>query len=151
MRWSIIAVVVLACSLSVKVALAAGKVDAAAPGADSGRVLPRVTVQEPAVDGEMDPALVSARLQLSIVKIVPCYQAVVNQVPVPEGHIEAVWKISPKGKVMRLEKTKDEVGNQKLAYCLLRVLAGIHFPMPLKGSVDVVARFAFDAAPETAK
>jgi hypothetical protein len=102
----------------------------------------------PAVDGELDPALVSKEVRDRIGGIKACYVRALKQRPTLSGEIDMGWTITAAGIIVGGATIKrDTVGDAELSACIIGVLARWRFRAPAAGSATVVFPLVLKAGP----
>jgi hypothetical protein len=121
-------------------------------GGSTGNVGPerRVTAvvkdQAPAVDGDLDPGVISSEVRKRMGAIKGCYERSLKRNPSLSGKITLRWTITPAGTVTGLEVESDTMGDSEVSNCIKRLVAMWRFPAPKGGSVDVAFPFVFQAS-----
>jgi TonB family protein len=115
----------------------------AASGPPERRATGIVTSQAPAVDGEMDPALISKEVRYRLGAIKACYQRALRRKPDLAGMVKVRWTITPAGTVSGVEVEEDGMGDAEVASCIKGLVRRWRFVAPSSGSVDVVYPFMF--------
>jgi outer membrane biosynthesis protein TonB len=112
-------------------------------GTTEKRVSGVVRSEAPAVDGELDPALVSKEVKTRIGAIKACYERALKRSPSLSGKIKVRWTITPAGTVTGVEIEEDNMGDSEVASCIKGLVARWRFAAPSGGAVDVVYPFVF--------
>ena len=126
----------------------AGSIERGSTGAGltEKRVTGVVKSQAPAVDGELDPSLVSKEVRARLGAIKACYERALKRSPSLSGKIKVRWTITPAGTVSGVEIEEDSMGDSDVSSCIRGLVARWRFPAPSGGSVDVVYPFLFQAS-----
>lgn len=126
----------------------AGKIAGGSTGAGSTekRVTGVVKSQAPAVDGELDPSLVSKEVRARIGAIKACYERSLKRNPNLSGKIKVRWTITAAGTVSSVEIDEDSMGDSEVVSCIKGLVSRWRFPAPSGGSVDVVYPFVFQSS-----
>lgn len=98
----------------------------------------------PAVDGEIDPPLISKAVSSSMGKLKACYEAALDKNLPQKSRVQIHWLVTTKGKAANVEIEEDNVGDAKLLRCLRREIAQTKFPAEKRGITEVVYRFIFE-------
>jgi hypothetical protein len=109
-----------------------------------------VKSEAPAVDGELDPSVVSREVRARIGAIRACYERALKRKPSLGGKLKMRWTITPAGKVSGVEVEEDVVGDAELAACIKGLIGRWRFLAPSGGSVEVVYPFLFQPTKEKA-
>jgi len=115
-------------------------------GATEKKVSGIVRSEAPAVDGELDPSLVSKEVRARIGAIKACYERALKRNPNLSGKIKIRWTITAAGTVSAVEIDEDSVGDGEVSSCIKGLVSRWRFPAPSGGSVDVVYPFVFQAS-----
>ena len=108
--------------------------------------LPRVSVQQPMVAGNLDVLVVQRILRRHVLKFQYCFekQLLVNP-QLAGGSIEAVFAIQPTG---RVASPRADGVDPAVARCFANALSSVAFPAPLDGNqVQVTAPIRIDYQP----
>jgi outer membrane biosynthesis protein TonB len=126
----------------------AGSIAGGDTGAGSAekRVSGIVKSEAPAVDGELDPALVSKEVRTRIGAIKACYERSLKRNPNLSGKIKVRWTITAAGTVSGVEIEEDSMGDTEVTSCIKGLVGRWRFPAPSGGSVDVVYPFVFQSS-----
>jgi outer membrane biosynthesis protein TonB len=126
----------------------AGSIAGGDTGAGSAekRVSGIVKSEAPAVDGELDPALVSKEVRTRIGAIKACYERSLKRNPNLSGKIKVRWTITAAGTVSGVEIEEDSMGDSEVTSCIKGLVGRWRFPAPSGGSVDVVYPFVFQSS-----
>jgi len=123
-------------------------------GVDTGerrterRVRGVVKSDAPAVDGEMDPSLVSKEVRTRIGAVKACYERALKKRPDLSGKVKVRWSITAAGMVSDVEIEEDSVGDSEVTSCMKGLVRRWRFPAPSGGSVVVVYPFIFESTKE---
>jgi hypothetical protein len=123
--------------------LAAGVARAAPDGGTDARRAP---------DGGawLDPNMVAAIVRSRAVpEVKACYERGLQSDRALAGRVVVRWTITAKGKVAGIAIEGDTAGSPPLTECVVRVVAGLSFPAPMGGAVDVSFPFVFQSEPDT--
>ncbi len=115
-------------------------------GSTEKRITGIVKSEAPAVDGELDPSLVSKEVRTRIGAIKACYERALKRNPNLSGKVKVRWTITAAGTVSAVEIEEDSMGDNEVASCIKGLVSRWRFPAPSGGSVDVVYPFLFQAA-----
>ena len=121
-------------------------------GGDTGagltekRISGIVRSEAPAVDGELDPSLVSKEVRARIGAIKACYDRALKRNPNLSGKVKVRWTITAAGTVSAVEIEEDSMGDAEVSSCIKGLVSRWRFPAPSGGSVDVVYPFLFQAS-----
>lgn len=115
-------------------------------GLTEKRVTGVVRSEAPAVDGELDPSLVSKEVKARIGAIKACYERALKRNPNLSGKVKVRWTITAAGTVATVEIEEDSMGDSEVSSCIKGLVSRWRFPAPSGGSVDVVYPFVFQAS-----
>ena len=115
-------------------------------GATEKRVSGVVKSEAPAVDGELDPALVSKEVRARIGAVKACYERALKRNPNLSGKIKVRWTITAAGTVSGVDIADDSMGDSEVSSCIKQLVARWRFPAPSGGSVEVEFPFVFTAS-----
>jgi TonB family protein len=115
-------------------------------GQTEKRVSGIVRSEAPAVDGELDPSLVSKEVRARIGAIKACYDRALKRNPNLSGKVKIRWTITAAGTVSSVEIEEDSMGDTEVSSCIRGLVSRWRFPAPSGGSVDVVYPFVFQAS-----
>jgi TonB family protein len=115
-------------------------------GATEKRVTGVVRSEAPAVDGELDPALVSKEVRARIGAVKACYERALKRNPNLSGKVKVRWTITAAGTVSGVDISDDTMGDSEVASCIKQLVARWRFPAPAGGSVEVEFPFVFTAS-----
>jgi TonB family protein len=115
-------------------------------GSTEKRVSGIVKSEAPAVDGELDPSLVSKEVRARIGAVKACYERALKRNPNLSGKIKVRWTITAAGTVSIVEIEEDSMGDSEVSSCIKSLVARWRFPAPSGGSVEVVYPFLFQAS-----
>jgi outer membrane biosynthesis protein TonB len=121
-------------------------------GGDTGKAATEKKVtgvvksEAPAVDGELDPSLVSKEVRTRIGAIKACYERSLKRNPNLSGKIKVRWTITAAGTVSAVEIEEDSMGDPEVVSCIRGLVSRWRFPAPSGGSVDVVYPFVFQSS-----
>jgi TonB family protein len=115
-------------------------------GATEKRVSGVVRSEAPAVDGALDPALVSKEVRARIGAVKACYERALKRNPNLSGKIKVRWTITAAGTVSGVEISDDSMGDSEVSSCIKQLVARWRFPAPSGGSVEVEFPFVFTAS-----
>jgi len=105
-----------------------------------------VRSEAPAVDGELDPALVSKEVRARIGAVKACYERALKRNPNLSGKIKVRWTITAAGTVSGVDIADDSMGDSEVSSCIKQLVARWRFPAPAGGSVEVEFPFVFTAS-----
>jgi hypothetical protein len=103
-------------------------------------------VEAPAVDGEIDPAIISRKVNDQLGQVTACHERALRQGPITNGKIVVHWQIAAAGSVSGVDIEQDTLGSTATARCLKALVARWRFPRPIGDSVDVSYPFVFKVA-----
>ncbi len=115
-------------------------------GPGEKRVSGVVKSEAPAVDGELDPSIVSKEVRSRLGAIKACYERALKRNPNLSGKIVIHWTITAAGTVSGVDVENDTMGDSEVASCIKSLVARWRFPAPSGGSVEVSFPFVFQAA-----
>lgn len=115
-------------------------------GSTEKRITGIVKSEAPAVDGALDPSLVSKEVRTRIGAIKACYERALKRNPNLSGKVKVRWTITAAGTVSAVEIEEDSMGDSEVASCIKGLVSRWRFPAPSGGSVDVVYPFVFQAS-----
>jgi TonB family protein len=115
-------------------------------GLTEKRVSGIVKSEAPAVDGELDPSLVSKEVRARLGAIKACYDRALKRNPSLSGKVKIRWTITAAGTVSAVEIEEDSMGDAEVSSCIRGLVSRWRFPAPSGGSVDVVYPFVFQAS-----
>jgi TonB family protein len=115
-------------------------------GSTEKRITGIVKSEAPAVDGALDPSLVSKEVRTRIGAIKACYERALKRNPNLSGKVKVRWTITAAGTVSAVEIEEDSMGDSEVSSCIKGLVARWRFPAPSGGSVDVVYPFVFQAS-----
>ena len=115
-------------------------------GATEKRVSGVVKSEAPAVDGELDPALVSKEVRARIGAVKACYERALKRNPNLSGKVKVRWTITAAGTVSGVDIADDTMGDSEVSSCIKQLVARWRFPEPSNGSVEVEFPFVFTAS-----
>jgi hypothetical protein len=110
------------------------------------RVTGIVKTEAPAVDGELDPGLISKEVRARSGAIKACYERALKRNPTLSGKIVMHWTITAAGTVSGVDVEQDSLGDPEVGSCIKSLVARWRFPAPAGGSVDVSFPFVFQAS-----
>ncbi|HEY4188106.1 MAG TPA: AgmX/PglI C-terminal domain-containing protein [Polyangia bacterium] len=105
-----------------------------------------VKSEAPAVDGELDPSVVSKEVRSRLGAIKACYERALKRNPTLSGKIVVHWTITAAGTVSGIDVENDTLGDSEVANCIKSLVARWRFPAPAGGSVEVSFPFVFQAS-----
>ena len=105
-----------------------------------------VKTEAPAVDGELDPGLISKEVRARAGAIKACYERALKRNPTLSGKIVMHWTITAAGTVSGVDVEQDSLGDSEVGSCIKSLIARWRFPAPAGGNVDVSFPFVFQAA-----
>ena len=115
-------------------------------GATEKKVSGVVRSEAPAVDGELDPALVSKEVRARIGAVKACYERALKRNPNLSGKVKVRWTITAAGTVSGVDIADDSMGDSEVSSCIKQLVARWRFPAPAGGSVEVEFPFVFTAS-----
>jgi TonB family protein len=115
-------------------------------GSTEKRITGIVKSEAPAVDGALDPSLVSKEVRTRIGAIKACYERALKRNPNLSGKVKVRWTITAAGTVSAVEIEEDSMGDSEVSSCIKGLVSRWRFPAPSGGSVDVVYPFVFQAS-----
>jgi outer membrane biosynthesis protein TonB len=105
-----------------------------------------VRSEAPAVDGQLDPNIVTVEVRRRIGAIKACYDRALKRNPNLSGKISIRWTITPAGTVTGVEVDQDNMGDSEVTACMKTLISHWRFPAPAGGSVEVSFPFLFQAS-----
>ena len=105
-----------------------------------------VKSEAPAVDGELDPAMVAKEVRTRLGAIKACYERALKRNPNLSGKVVIHWTITQAGTVSGVDVESDTLGDAEVASCIKSLVARWRFPAPSGGSVEVSFPFVFQAS-----
>jgi TonB family protein len=105
-----------------------------------------VKSEAPAVDGELDPGIVSKEVRSRLGAIKACYERALKRNPTLSGKVVVHWTITAAGTVSGIDVENDSLGDSEVANCIKSLVARWRFPAPAGGSVEVSFPFVFQAS-----
>jgi outer membrane biosynthesis protein TonB len=105
-----------------------------------------VKSEAPAVDGELDPAMVAKEVRTRLGAIKACYERALKRNPNLSGKVVIHWTITQAGTVSGVDVEQDTLGDAEVASCIKSLIARWRFPAPSGGSVEVSFPFVFQAS-----
>jgi hypothetical protein len=105
-----------------------------------------VRSEAPAVDGELDPAMVAKEVRTRLGAIKACYERALKRNPTLSGKVVIHWTITQAGTVSGVDVESDTLGDAEVASCIKALVARWRFPAPAGGSVDVSFPFVFQSS-----
>ena len=105
-----------------------------------------VKSEAPAVDGELDPAMVAKEVRSRLGAIKACYERALKRNPNLSGKVVIHWTITQAGTVSGVDVEQDTLGDAEVASCIKALVARWRFPAPAGGSVDVSFPFVFQSS-----
>ena len=115
-------------------------------GVTEKRVSGVVRSEAPAVDGALDPALVSKEVRARIGAVKACYERALKRNPNLSGKVKVRWTITAAGTVSGVDISDDSMGDSEVSSCIKQLVARWRFPAPSGGSVEVEFPFVFTAS-----
>ncbi len=121
-------------------------------GASTGSVGPErkvnaiVKTEPPAVDGQLDPAIVAKEVRSRMGAIKGCYERSLKRNPNLSGKIVVRWTITAAGTVQGVDTDSDTIGDPDIVACIKALIARWRFAAPSGGSVEVSFPFVFSSA-----
>ena len=110
------------------------------------KVTGSVKSEAPAVDGELDPAMVAKEVRTRLGAIKACYERALKRNPTLSGKVVIHWTITQAGTVSGVDVEQDTLGDAEVASCIKALVARWRFPAPAGGSVDVSFPFVFQSS-----
>ena len=105
-----------------------------------------VKSEAPAVDGELDPAMVAKEVRTRLGAIKACYERALKRNPNLSGKVVIHWTITQAGTVSGVDVETDTLGDAEVASCIKSLVARWRFPAPAGGSVEVSFPFVFQSS-----
>ena len=102
--------------------------------------------EAPAVDGELDPAMVAKEVRTRLGAIKACYERALKRNPTLSGKVVIHWTITQAGTVSGVDVEQDTLGDAEVASCIKALVARWRFPAPSGGSVEVSFPFVFQSS-----
>jgi TonB family protein len=115
-------------------------------GSTEKRITGIVKSEAPAVDGALDPSLVSKEVRTRIGAIKACYERALKRNPNLSGKVKVRWTITAAGTVAAVEIEEDSLGDNEVSSCIKGLVSRWRFPAPSGGSVEVVYPFVFQSS-----
>jgi outer membrane biosynthesis protein TonB len=115
-------------------------------GAGERTVKGAIKTETPAVDGDLDPAMVAKEVRSRLGAIKACYERALKRNPNLSGKVVIHWTITQAGTVSGVDVEQDTLGDAEVASCIKSLIARWRFPAPAGGSVDVSFPFVFQAS-----
>ena len=119
-------------------------------GTGEGKAEKKVTgvvkSEAPAVDGDLDPAMVAKEVRTRLGAIKACYERALKRNPNLSGKVVNHWTITQAGTVSGVDVEQDTLGDAEVASCIKSLIARWRFPAPSGGSVEVSFPFVFQAS-----
>jgi outer membrane biosynthesis protein TonB len=115
-------------------------------GAGERTVKAAIKTEAPAVDGDLDPAMVAKEVRSRLGAIKACYERALKRNPNLSGKVVIHWTITQAGTVSGVDVEQDTLGDAEVASCIKSLIARWRFPAPAGGSVDVSFPFVFQAS-----
>jgi outer membrane biosynthesis protein TonB len=125
-----------------------GSIEAGGTGSAAAekKVSGSVKSEAPAVDGELDPAMVAKEVRTRLGAIKACYERALKRNPTLSGKVVIHWTITQAGTVSGVDVEQDTLGDAEVASCIKSLVARWRFPAPSGGSVDVSFPFVFQSS-----
>src|ERR1700690_3998121 len=95
-----------------------------------------VRSEAPAVDGELDPAMVAKEVRTRLGAIKACYERGLKRNPNLSGKIVINWTITQAGPVSGVDDEQDTLGVAEVARLIKSLTERWRFPAPSGGSVE---------------
>jgi len=114
--------------------------------ASEKKVSGSIKTEAPAVDGELDPAMVAKEVRTRLGAIKACYERALKRNPTLSGKVVIHWTITQAGTVSGVDVEQDTLGDAEVASCIKALVARWRFPAPAGGSVDVSFPFVFQSS-----
>ncbi len=105
-----------------------------------------VKSEAPAVDGELNPAMVAKEVRSRLGAVKACYERALKRNPNLSGKIVIHWTITQAGTVSGVDVETDTLGDAEVASCIKLLVSHWRFPAPAGGSVEVSFPFVFSAS-----
>jgi len=105
-----------------------------------------VKSEAPAVDGDLDPSIVSKEVRSRLGAIKACYERALKRNPNLSGKVVVHWTITAAGTVSGVDVESDTLGDNEVGSCIKSLVARWRFPAPSGGSVEVSFPFVFQAS-----
>jgi hypothetical protein len=105
-----------------------------------------VKSEAPAVDGELDPAMVAKEVRTRLGAVKACYERGLKRNPNLSGKVVIHWTITQAGTVSGVDIEQDTLGDAEVASCIKSLIARWRFPAPSGGSVEVSFPFVFQSS-----
>jgi hypothetical protein len=115
-------------------------------GPGEKKVVGVVKSEAPAVDGELDPSIVTKEVKSRLGAIKACYDRGLKRNPNLSGKIAIHWTITAAGTVTGVDVDSDTMGDSEVASCIKGQITRWRFPAPSGGSVEVSYPFVFQAS-----
>ena len=91
-----------------------------------------VKSEAPAVDGELDPAMVAKEVRTRLGAIKACYERALKRNPNLSGKVVIHWTITQAGTVSGVDVEQDTLGDAEVASCIKSLVARWRFPAPVR-------------------
>src|SRR5262245_19650912 len=115
-------------------------------GSGERTVKAAIKTEAPAVDGDLDPAMVAKEVRSRLGAIKACYERALKRNPNLSGKVVIHWTITQAGTVSGVDVEQDTLGDAEVASCIKSLIARWRFAAPAGGSVDVSFPFVFQAS-----
>lgn len=102
--------------------------------------VPTAKIGQPAVQGDLDKAIIRRYIKRNIQKLQYCYEKELLQTPTLKGTVTADFTIGVDGLVSA--STASGIGNTNVETCIAAVIKAIEFPKP-KGNGPVTVKYPF--------
>jgi outer membrane biosynthesis protein TonB len=114
--------------------------------ASEKRVTGVVKSEAPAVDGSLDPSVVSKEVKSRLGAIKACYERALKRNDKLSGKVVIHWTITAAGTVSGVDVEQDTLGDAEVASCIKSLIARWRFPSPSGGAVEVSFPFVFQSS-----
>ncbi|AKT43770.1 AgmX/PglI C-terminal domain-containing protein [Chondromyces crocatus] len=122
-------------------------------GSGAGRLggassaLPKVSVTEPTVKGELPREVVQRLIRHHVGRFRQCYLTGLRRNPALKGRMNVTFVIGKEGSVTSVREGSSDMGNKDVSACVIRAFQSMSFPMPKEGVVIVSSALQFEPAP----
>jgi Ca-activated chloride channel family protein len=104
-----------------------------------------VRTEPPSLVGELEPGVVAREVRARLGAIKACYERSLQRDPALSGRLVLRWTITSEGKVQSVDVASDTLAAPVVSDCVRSLVLRWRFPVPSRGSVEVVVPFLFAA------
>lgn len=115
-------------------------------GLTEKRITGVVRSEAPAVDGKLNPSLVTKEVRARLGAVKACYERALKRNPNLSGKVKIRWTITAAGTVAAVEIDEDSMGDAEVSSCIKGLVLRWRFPAPSGGSVEVTFPFLFQSS-----